>query len=115
MRSVRVLAAVLGVIIGAYLFLKAYGIRVEMLDQAEGWYFFPLPSHPNVRIVAYLVLAIVLQFGSAWLLTLNERGNDSKPFGVAYAARVVLLLAAGLAVAFLMAFTLIALLDAGVI
>lgn len=115
MRAVRLLAAILSVIIGAYLLLIANGISGEIWGQKHGWYFFPLPSHPRARIVAYLVLAIALQLGSAWLLTPAVSGKDTARFWRRYAGRVAFLLAACLVVAVLVVVTVMALLDSGTI
>jgi hypothetical protein len=115
MRAVRLLAAVLRVLIGGYLLLIGNGISGEMWNQTHGWHFFPLPSHPRARIVAYLTLAIALQLGSAWLLTPAVSGKDSTRSCRRYAARVAFLLVACLVVAALVAFAVMALLDSGTI
>ena len=66
-------------------------------------------------IVAYLVLAIALQLGSAWLLTPAVSGKDTARFWRRYAGRVAFLLAACLVVAVLVVVTVMALLDSGTI
>ncbi len=115
MRAVRLLAAILGVLIGGYLLLIANGILGEMWNQTHGWHFFPLPSRPRARIVAYLILALALQLGSAWLLTPAVSRKDWTRFWRVYAARVALLLVACFIVAVLVAFVVMALLDSGTI
>jgi hypothetical protein len=115
MRAVKLLAAVLSVLIGGYLLLVANGIWGEIWNQTHGWHFFPLPSHPRARIVAYLILAIALQLAAAWLLTPAARANAATYFWGRYAARIALLIAACFVVAFVGAFVVMALLDSGAI
>jgi cytochrome bd-type quinol oxidase subunit 2 len=105
----------LSVLIGTYLLLLADGIAGEMSNQTHGWYFWPLPAHPRLRIVAYLTIATALQFGSAWLLMPATDRTDSKRFWAQYAARVACLIAACFAVAVVAGFVLMALLDSGTI
>jgi hypothetical protein len=109
------LVPTLGVLIGGYLLLLAIGISAEMSNQSHGWYFWPLPSHPRVRMIAYLSVAAALQFGSASLLMPTISRTDSKRFWGHYAARVACLFAACLITAVVAVFVLTALLDSGTI
>jgi hypothetical protein len=115
MRAVRLLAAALTVVIGGYLLLMANGISIAMQERAQGWNITPVPSRPVARIVVYVTVAIALQLGSAWLLMPAATERRAARFLGPYAARVALCIGGCFVAAFVLAFLVIALLDAGVI
>jgi hypothetical protein len=115
MRAVKLLAATVSVVTGAYLLLIANGISVAMQERTQGWNITPLPPHPVARIVTYLSVAIGVQFAAGWLLMPPATKRGIPRFWSRYAARVALCIGGCFIVAFVLAFVVQALLDAGTI
>jgi hypothetical protein len=116
LRALRIVAATLNAVIGAYLLLNTYGISAAMLERGTVWEgTTPLPSYPVTHMVAYLTVTFVLQCVSGWLLTPAASRRDKAGFWGQYMARVSLCIGACVVAAFLMIGVVMSLLDAGVI
>jgi hypothetical protein len=105
--------ATLLLFVGGYLLLNANGVFGAMVDRTHGWDITPLPSHPISAIVAYLVAAIGLQLAAASLVMPGSVQTGTTRFWSRYAATVAACIGSSLIAAFVIAFVVMALLDAG--
>jgi hypothetical protein len=113
--ALKRLGATLGVILSGYLLLNANGVYVAMKERTQGWNITPLPSHPVLAIVSYLAVGICLQLMSAWLLMPTTIDRRTGRFWTRYVTTVGLCIGGSFVAAFVIAFVVMALLDAGVI
>lgn len=87
MQRLKLLAATALVFAGGWLLILTNGVVLALTGDHPDWY--PLPSHPIAYIAANLMVALSLQFVSAWLMM---PGPVTKAHGYwrPYAVRVAL-------------------------
>jgi hypothetical protein len=119
-RLARYLGAVTTLPLSGWLLLGYYGLKTTAQDRAQAWNIDELPSHPQARMFLYLAGGLALPFLAAWLsyprpMATVDNETLANQLWRSFAFRLCLSFVCSLLFAFLLAFLVMALLDAGVI